>query len=109
VTKERLREALNGRGQVFETAVDERLFRLGAQRYDALMDTLIQLRQPQLSKKPDETGLSNALSEALPPLPPDLIAVVADALSQLDENRRQLEEYQVLARAVGVFERRYRI
>jgi hypothetical protein len=94
LTKERLREALNGRGQVFEPArsyrraVDERLFRLGAQRYDALMDTLIQLRQPQLSKKPDETGLSNALSEALPPLPPDLIAVVADALIQLDEDRR---------------------
>ena len=34
------------------------------------MDTLIQLRQPQLSKKPDEGALSNALSEALPPLPP---------------------------------------
>ena len=62
LTKERLRNALEGRGQVFDTtasyrrAVDERLFRLGAKRYDALMDTLIQLRQPQLSKKPDETA-----------------------------------------------------
>lgn len=115
LTKERLREVLNGHGQVFDTArsyrraVDERLFRLGEQRYDALMDTLIQLRQPQLSKKPDEGALSNALSEALPPLPQDLISVVADALSQLDEDRRQLEEYQALARAVGAFERRYRI
>src|SRR6266545_4943052 len=64
LTKERLRDALEGRGQVFDTAasyrraVDERLFHLGAKRYDALMDTLIQLRQPQLSKKPDETALS---------------------------------------------------
>jgi chromosome segregation ATPase len=114
-TRERLREALGDRGHVFETAqsyrraVDERLFRLGEQRYDALMDTLIQLRQPQLSKKPDEGALSNALSEALPPLPPKLVDDVADALSRLDDDRRQLEEYQALARAVGTFERRYRI
>ncbi|HEY1247057.1 MAG TPA: TIGR02680 family protein [Hyphomicrobiaceae bacterium] len=114
-SKERLREALSERGKVFETgkdyrrAVDERLFRLGEQRYGALMDTLIQLRQPQLSRKPDEGALSDALSEALPPLSPDLISVVADALSQLDDNRRHLEEYQALARAVGTFERRYRI
>src|ERR1700679_2669659 len=83
LTKERLREALEGRGQVFDTAanyrraVDERLFHLGARRYDALMDTLIQLRQPQLSRKPDETALSNALTEALPPLSPELLGDVA--------------------------------
>jgi uncharacterized protein (TIGR02680 family) len=115
LTKERLREALEGRGRVFDTAkdyrraVDERLFRLGSQRYDALMDTLIQLRQPQLSKKPDEAALSNALGEALPPLAPELVQDVADAMGRLEEDRRQLEEYQTLARAVGQFERRYRV
>lgn len=115
LTRDRLREALQGRGQVFDTArtyrraVDERLFRLGPQRYEALMDTLVQLRQPQLSKKPNETALSNALSEALPPLPAELIADVAEALGQLEEDRRQLEEYQTLAKAVGRFEQRYRV
>lgn len=115
LTKERLREVLEGRGQVFDNAgqyrraVDERLFRLGPKRYDALMDTLIQLRQPQLSKKPDETGLSNALTEALPPLPSELLGDVAEALGQLEEDRRQLEEYQALARAIGRFEQRYRV
>jgi uncharacterized protein (TIGR02680 family) len=115
LTKERLRDVLEGRGQVFDNAgqyrraVDERLFRLGPKRYDALMDTLIQLRQPQLSKKPDETGLSNALTEALPPLPSELLGDVAEALGQLEEDRRQLEEYQALARAIGRFEQRYRI
>lgn len=114
LTKERLRDALEGRGQVFDNAgqyrraVDERLFRLGPKRYDALMDTLIQLRQPQLSKKPDEAGLSNALTEALPPLPSELLGDVAEALGQLEEDRRQLEEYQALARAIGRFEQRYR-
>jgi uncharacterized protein (TIGR02680 family) len=114
LTKERLRETLEGRGQVFETAanyrraVDERLFHLGVKRYDALMDTLIQLRQPQLSRKPDETALSNALTEALPPLSPELLGDVAEALGQLEEDRRQLDEYQALAKAVGRFEERYR-
>lgn len=115
LSRERLRELLKGRGQVFESAreyrraVDERLFHLGPKRYDALMDTLIQLRQPQLSKKPDETALSHALTEALPPLAPELLADVAEALGQLEEDRRQLDEFQALARAVTRFEQRYRI
>ncbi len=47
--RERLIEAIGARGQVFPTAqayrraVDEKLFRLGTERYDALVDTLIQL------------------------------------------------------------------
>jgi uncharacterized protein (TIGR02680 family) len=115
LTRERLRDTLHGRGQVFDTAVsyrravDERLFHLGTRRYDALMDTLIQLRQPQLSKKPDETALSDALTEALPPLAPELLGDVAEALGQLEEDRRQLDEYQALARAVERFDQRYRI
>ncbi len=113
LTRERLRDALQDHGQVFDTAaayrraVDERLFHLGPQRYTALMDTLIQLRQPQLSKKPDETNLSNALTEALPPISTDLLADVADALNQLEEYRRELEEYEALERAVGQFNQRY--
>src|SRR5207237_8274883 len=78
-------------------------------RYDALMDTLIQLRQPQLSKKPDETALSKALTEALPPLAPELLGDVAEALGRLEEDRRQLDEYQALAKAIERFEQRYRV
>ncbi len=115
LTRDRLREALEGRGQLFESAaayrraVDERLFHLGTRRYDALMDTLIQLRQPQLSKKPDEAGLSHALTEALPPMPQELLADVAEALNQLEEDRRQLDELKGLARAVERFDQRYRV
>jgi uncharacterized protein (TIGR02680 family) len=115
LTRERLRDALEGRGQVFDTAtayrraVDERLFHLGPARYAALMDTLIQLRQPQLSKKPDEANLSNALTEALPPMSTGLLTDVADALNQLEEYRRELEEYEALERAVGQFNQRYRV
>lgn len=114
LTKEKLRETLADHGQVYDTAasyrraVDEHLFQLGHARYSALMDTLIQLRQPQLSKKPDEGSLSAALTEALPPLSTDLLTDVADAFNQLEEDRRQLQDYQALARCVGQFTDRYR-
>ena len=114
LTKEKLRETLADHGQVYDTAasyrraVDEHLFQLGNARYSALIDTLIQLRQPQLSKKPDEANLSAALTEALPPLSTDLLTDVADALNQLEEDRRQLQDYQALARHVGQFTDRYR-
>ena len=116
LTRERLRDAIEaqGRGKIFENAhsyrraVDERLFQLGTKRYEALMDTLIQLRQPQLSKKPDEAGLSHALTEALPPLPTELLGDVAEALNQLEEDRIQLDETRQLERAVQHFEQRYR-
>lgn len=115
LNRDRLQEALGGHGQVFPNAesyrraVDERLFRLGATRYGALMDTLIQLRQPQLSKRPDEANLSEALTEALPPLPAELLGDVADALNQLEEYRQELESFEALAKAVGQFNQRYRI
>jgi uncharacterized protein (TIGR02680 family) len=117
LTRERLREVVEGqgRGKVFDNghnyrrAVDERLFHLGAKRYEALMDTLIQLRQPQLAKKPDEDGLSHALTEALPPLPPELLGDVAEALNQLEQDREQLEKTRQLEHAVKQFEQRYRL
>lgn len=94
-TQERLRDELaaTGSGQVYTTqeayrrAVDEALFRLGEERYAALIDLLIQLRQPQLSKKPDEKALSAALTEALAPLDQAVVADVAESFRSLEEER----------------------
>lgn len=114
LTREQLGEALAGRGQIYTAAqdyrraVDERLFRLGEQRYTALMDTLIQLRQPQLSKRPDESLLSDALAESLPPLDARLLDVVAEAMNQLDDYRSELDGIQRLRGAVSDFGTRYR-
>ena len=113
LTRERLAEAIGERGHVFQTAqdykraVDERLFRLGSDRYAALVNTLIQLRQPQLSKQPDEDRLSDALTEALTPLDRDALEVVADAMGQLEELRRELEELEAMRKAVSAFGGRY--
>jgi hypothetical protein len=114
LTRERLIDAIGARGQVFPTAqayrraVDEKLFRLGTERYDALVDTLIQLRQPQLSKNPDEGRLSEALTHALRPLDRAAIEDVAEAMSELADIRRDLEEIEAMRKAIGSFGTRYR-
>jgi uncharacterized protein (TIGR02680 family) len=95
LTRERLREALADHGMIhdrasdYRRAVDEALFGLGP-RYDALVSLLIQLRQPQLSKRPDERLLSGALTQALPPLDENLIAQAAEAFRGLDDEREAL-------------------
>lgn len=96
LSRERLTEALTGRGVVHDRArdhrraVDEALFSLGEQRYGALVDLLVQLRQPQLSKKPSETALSAALTESLPPLDQAVVADVAEAFRSLEADRDEL-------------------
>ena len=106
LTREKLREEIGQHGFVYDRAadyrraVDEYLFGLGPHRYEALVNLLIQLRQPQLSKKPDERLLSRALTEALPPLSPGLVTTVAEAFRGLDEERdalRSLSEAQEAA------------
>jgi uncharacterized protein (TIGR02680 family) len=96
LTADRLEDAIGSRGGVnrrarnHRRAVDERLFGLG-NRYDALIDLLIKMRAPQLSKRPDERGLSDALTGALPPLDQALIADVAEAFRALEEDGEQLD------------------
>jgi uncharacterized protein (TIGR02680 family) len=116
LTREKLREEIGARGFVYDRAadyrraVDEHLFGLGQHRYEALVNLLIQLRQPQLSKRPDEKLLSKALTEALPPLSPGLVTTVAEAFRGLDEERdalRSLAEAQEASTAFLGYYRRY--
>ncbi|MBF9132619.1 TIGR02680 family protein [Plantactinospora sp. S1510] len=113
LARERLRDALGGTGLVYDRAadyrraVDEALFGLG-NRYEALISLLIKLRQPQLSKRPDEKSLSRALSDALPPLDDNLIAQVAEAFRSLDDERETLRELAETKRAADEFLARYR-
>ncbi|MEO3860543.1 TIGR02680 family protein [Acrocarpospora sp. B8E8] len=114
LTREKLREAVEGAGLVYDRAadyrraVDEALFGLGEHRYEALVNLLIQLRQPQLSKKPDEKLLSRALTEALPPISPALITTVADTFRGLDEERDALRALTEAGQAAADFLGYYR-
>ncbi|MBT2493008.1 TIGR02680 family protein [Streptomyces sp. ISL-96] len=114
LSRDRLVEAVGGRGMVYDQArtyrraVDEALFGLGEQRYGALVDLLIQLRQPQLSKRPNESALSKALTEALPPMDQAVIADVAEAFRSLDEEKAELVAAAEAERAASAFLGHYR-
>jgi uncharacterized protein (TIGR02680 family) len=96
LSRDRLGDALGEHGTIYDRArnyrraVDEALFSFGEQRYGALVDLLVQLRQPQLSKRPSEKALSAALTEALPPLDQAVVADVAEAFRSLEEDRGSL-------------------
>lgn len=114
LSRDRLVEALAERGTVYDRArdyrraVDEALFGLGEQRYTALVDLLVQLRQPQLSKRPNEKALSGALTESLPPLDQAVIADVAEAFRSLEEDRDALAAMGEAHRAATSFLGHYR-
>ena len=117
VSQERLRDELTSTvsGQVHTTqeayrrSVDETLFGLGEERYAALIDLLIQLRQPQLSKKLDEKALSAALTEALAPLDQAVVADVAESFRSLEEERSGIAEAKETLAAAESFLRHYRV
>jgi uncharacterized protein (TIGR02680 family) len=114
LVRERLAEALEGRGRVYDQAeayrraVDEQLFHLGPDRYEALVSLLIQLRQPQLSKRPDAGKLSHALSRALAPVDQAVLADVAESFHDLEQQRDELRGLQETRGHVERFLRHYR-
>ncbi|MEU9157120.1 TIGR02680 family protein [Streptomyces sp. NPDC048417] len=114
LSRDRLAEAIGGHGMVYDTAkayrraVDEALFGLGERRYGALVDLLIQLRQPKLSKRPNEAALSRALTEALPPMDQAVVADAAEAFRSLDEEKEELRAAREAQQASSAFLDHYR-
>ncbi|WP_344984514.1 TIGR02680 family protein [Streptomyces violaceus] len=114
LSRDRLAEAVGDHGMVYDTAkayrraVDEALFGLGERRYGALVDLLIQLRQPQLSKRPSEAALSRALTEALPPMDQAVVADAAEAFRSLDEEKEELRAAREAEQASSAFLDHYR-
>src|SRR5919106_1934072 len=114
LTRVQLEEAIGGAGQVFQSAgeyrrsLNERLFGLPAEQYSALVDALLQLRRPQLSKQLDPSALSRILSASLPPLDAGVIGSLAEGFERLDRHRVEREEYNAALDAVRSFLAVYR-
>lgn len=114
VPRDGLSALLEGKGTLYQKvsdyrrAVDDRLFHLGETRYLALVNLLIQLRKPQLSRDLDEAKLSKALSDSLPPLDSSTISDVAEAFRELERDREQLDSYKRCVAAVRQFDQAYR-
>ncbi|WP_261343114.1 TIGR02680 family protein [Rosistilla carotiformis] len=113
LTQRQLTDVLGDTGQVIESAtdyrrvIDEKLFRLG-ERYEPLVDLLLQLRQPQLAKKLDIDQLEAALRGALPPLKEALLDDAAEAFRDLDHYRTSLAADRQMLGDVERFLRPYR-
>ena len=112
--KDLLRGKIGSAGQVYENAaayrraVNDALFRLDEHRYASLINLLIELRRPQLTRRMEEHELSRALSEALPPVSPALVAKVAEAFRDLESERSQLDSSRFALAAVEQFLTAYR-
>lgn len=84
-------DAIVDRPVDYRAAIDARLFGLGAQRYDQLINLILTLRRPQLAKNLDPKGLSQALTDGLRPLDEQLVLDAARSFSDMEEVGRALE------------------
>lgn len=106
--RDKLEAALGAAGRLvhkvddYRRIVDEELFGLGP-RFGPLVELLLRLRRPQLSRKLDEDELSAALSDALPTLPAGVIDDVAESFSSLQSDRGKLREFAAASEAVTAF------
>ena len=106
--RDRLTEAIGTHGRVFKeakdyrSAVNDTLFGLGP-RYGALIELLLRLRRPQLTRKLDENELPNALSDALPTLSGTIVEEVAESFRSLQADKDTLRAFTEARSAVGVF------
>ncbi|MDT9689571.1 TIGR02680 family protein [Streptomyces sp. P9(2023)] len=75
----------------YRTAVDQRLFGLGRERYEQLLTLILTLRRPQLAKNLDPAKLSDTLTEGLRPLDEDLIGEAARSFDDMESVQRTLE------------------
>ncbi|MGB6051571.1 MAG: TIGR02680 family protein, partial [Rhodococcus sp. (in: high G+C Gram-positive bacteria)] len=118
LTKKQLAEqlgtdAITDRPVDYRAAIDARMFGLGAQRYDQLINLILTLRRPQLAKNLDPKGLSQALTDGLRPLDDQLVLEAARSFSDMEEVGRALEGLTQADRAarnfVGVYSKYLRV
>ncbi|WP_067541785.1 SbcC/MukB-like Walker B domain-containing protein [Nocardia crassostreae] len=96
LTRKQLAEQIGGDAIVdrpveYRAAIDARMFGLGQQRYDQLINLILTLRRPQLAKNLDPRGLSQAPTDGLRPLDEQLILDAARSFSDMEEVGRTLE------------------
>nr|WP_296767196.1 TIGR02680 family protein [Rhodococcus sp. (in: high G+C Gram-positive bacteria)] len=106
-------DAITDRPVDYRASIDARMFGLGAQRYDQLINLILTLRRPQLAKNLDPKGLSQALTDGLRPLDEQLVLEAARSFSDMEEVGRSLEGLaqadQAAKNFVGVYSKYLRV
>lgn len=99
LTRSRLEDVIGDGGQVvteqgkYMEMVNKLLFGYGdLQAFQELLDLLIQLRSPKLSKDFKPTTIYEILSNALPPLQDDELRPLSEVMEDMDQINDRLEE-----------------
>ena len=95
--------ALSGSPTEYRAAVDQRLFGLGAERYEQLLTLILTLRRPQLAKNLDPVKLSDTLTDGLRPVDDDLIAEAARSFDDMEAVALTLEGLAAADEATQTF------
>ncbi|MFI7337172.1 TIGR02680 family protein [Streptomyces sp. NPDC050085] len=100
-------QALFDTAEAYREAIDARLFHLGRERYNQLVNLLLQLRRPLLAKDLDPNKLSDTLTAGLRPVDEDLILQAARDFENLAEIQSLLNALTHTNTAVKDFLRDY--
>lgn len=92
----------------YRRQVNKRLFGLSDEQYSALIDTLLQLRRPQLAKQLDPSELGRILTASLPTLKREKIESLAEGFERLDRHSAERDASKEAADALGRFLSIYR-
>jgi uncharacterized protein (TIGR02680 family) len=84
-------DAIRNTSAEHRAAVDARLFGLGSERFDQLLNLVLTLRRPQLAKNLDPNRLSDTLTDGLRPLDDDLTGRAARSFDDMEAVQRTLE------------------
>lgn len=113
-TKTELRNRIGEGGQVFETqgeymnCVNKLVFGFETiEEYKEMMELLIQLRTPKLSKDFKPTVINDILSNSLQPLSEDDLRPMSEAIENMDNIKMNLENLEESVKAAREIKRTY--
>ncbi|WP_276789361.1 TIGR02680 family protein [Veillonella magna] len=99
LSKRKLINALEGKGRFFDKATDYKAYVntyvfgfADEERMDELIELLINLRSPKLSRDFKPTVIYDILRNSLPPLKDDELLPLAQTIEQIDAKREQEEQ-----------------
>lgn len=114
ITKNRLEEIIGQGGKVetepgeYKKMVNNLLFGYpDLQSYQELLDLMIQLRSPKLSKDFKPSTIYGILTDALPRLQEDELRPLAEVLEDMDQISDRLEELAVHRKEAEIIDRAY--
>ncbi|MGC6768957.1 TIGR02680 family protein [Enterococcus sp. LJL51] len=114
LTKAKLKNRLEGKGRIFETQreyklfVNQRIFGFdNLDQFDELITLLLQLRSPKLSKDFRPSVIYGILRNSLPKMKEDELLTLSKTIEQLDLHRERLEDLSNEIKELDRFAKNY--